>query len=175
LHNGYPYRHYGYGYQHPYLGYSGGYYPYFGLYGGYPYDGEYGDEYDYPYPGWENSTDPGNANGPGGSIPPFPPASTPASPPAPAGTPAQVTVRVPADAQVWFDGVQMSTPGEVRTYKSPPLAPGNYNYDVRARWNANGSEVSQTKRVKVTPGAHVEVDFPVPSGTAEKTTAPQKR
>jgi uncharacterized protein (TIGR03000 family) len=68
----------------------------------------------------------------------------------------------------------MKTTGPVRTYASPPLAEGQYSYEVRARWNENGQEVTQTQQVGVTPGAHVEVNFPLPSGTAEKTLATPK-
>jgi len=91
-----------------------------------------------------------------------------------AGTAAQLTVKVPADALVWFDGVQTTTTGPVRTYQSPPLAQGQYSYEVRARWNENGREVTQTQQVGFTPGAYVEVDFPMPSGTADKTPATPK-
>ena len=79
---------------------------------------------------------------------------------------ARVTVRVPSDATVWFDGVQMSTTGPVRQYQTPPLAPGQYSYEVRARWSENGREVNQTQQVAVSPRATVEVDFPMASGVA---------
>ena len=69
----------------------------------------------------------------------------------------------------------MTTPGSVRTFKSPPLAPGQYNYDVRASWDENGRNVTQTQQVRVSPGAAVEVDFPQRPGTAEKTPATQER
>src|SRR4029077_17355801 len=63
---------------------------------------------------------------------------------------AHVTVKVPADARVWFDGTGTTSPGPVRESHSPPVPPGRrYHYEVRARWNENGHEVTQTQRVEV--------------------------
>ena len=47
----------------------------------------------------------------------------------------------------------MSATGAVRQFDSPPLAPGNYNYQIRARWNQSGHEVIQTRQVEVEPGS----------------------
>ena len=41
----------------------------------------------------------------------------------------------------------------------------------RARWNESGHEVTQTQQVQVTPGDHVNVQFPVPPTTAGPNTA----
>jgi len=63
--------------------------------------------------------------------------------PAPAqlDTSVHVTVSVPADAEIWFQGTKMTATGSVREYQSPPLTPGHrYTYEVRARWNENGHE-----------------------------------
>jgi hypothetical protein len=38
---------------------------------------------------------------------------------------ARITVTVPRNAEVWFDGSQTRATGTVRDYQSPPLAPGN--------------------------------------------------
>jgi uncharacterized protein (TIGR03000 family) len=173
-HGGYGY---GYGYRHPYYGYYGGYYPYYGGY--YPYYGDYGnynDAYPYAYgdtlgttvnPGYSDVT----AYYLGGDNPPSRPAATYQGSTyysRSSETPAQLTVRVPADAKVSFNGTEMTTKGPVRMYESPPLGPGQYTYEVRARWNENGREVSQTQVVGVGAGARVEVDFPLTS-TAVKT------
>jgi uncharacterized protein (TIGR03000 family) len=80
---------------------------------------------------------------------------------------AHVTVSAPPDAAIWFDGTKTASTGSVREYQSPPLPPGNrYSYEVRARWNENGHEVTQTQKVEVTARAHVNVDFPLPPKTA---------
>src|SRR5207245_1964580 len=80
-------------------------------------------------------------------------------------TPAHITVKAPADAQVRFNGTLTAATGTVREFESPPLAAGKYNYDIQARWIENGQEVTQTRQVEVTPGARVEVDFPAPPRT----------
>jgi uncharacterized protein (TIGR03000 family) len=52
----------------------------------------------------------------------------------------------------------------VRRFGSPALVPGkSYYYELRASWNENGREVTQTRRVDVTSGANVHVDFPAPA------------
>jgi uncharacterized protein (TIGR03000 family) len=91
----------------------------------------------------------------------YPPPVTPPSLPTQSGSRAHITVSVPADAEVWFDDTAMTPTGTVRQFKSPPLAPGNYSYQIRARWNESGHEVTQTQQVQVAPGAHVSVSFPI--------------
>jgi hypothetical protein len=46
----------------------------------------------------------------------------------------RISVKVPANAQLWFDGSKMTSTGTVRTFQSPPLNPGRYTYVIRARW-----------------------------------------
>jgi uncharacterized protein (TIGR03000 family) len=92
-----------------------------------------------------------------------------AEPPAPAApgdnaAPASVIVRVPADAQLWFDGVPVTQVGTQRVFASPPLQPGTtYTYQIRARWTSDGHPVEQTQQVLVRSGERVTVDFPAPS------------
>jgi uncharacterized protein (TIGR03000 family) len=77
-------------------------------------------------------------------------------------TRAQITVSVPADAEIWINDVKMTVTGSVREYQSPALTPGmRYAYDVRARWTEDGHEVTQSQPVDVTAGAHVNVQFPM--------------
>jgi uncharacterized protein (TIGR03000 family) len=76
-------------------------------------------------------------------------------------TSAHIIVRLPADARIWFDDTAMTTKGPMRQFDSPPLVPGSrYSYNVRAEWQENGHEVTQTQQVAVAAGQHVEVDFP---------------
>jgi len=155
----------------------------FGYYGYYPYP------YDtYPY-SWSSPVyDYGNYDSFGDVTPSYPdsyPAVTPAAadyqpfdPPAPAApvrpdTSAHVTVHVPAGAQLWFDGKATTAEGSVREFETPPLTPGSrYLYEVRALWNENGQEVTQTQRAEVSAGSHVDVTFPVQPTKAG--TAPNK-
>jgi len=74
---------------------------------------------------------------------------------------ALIEVRVPEDAELWFDLERMNQTGAQRLFRSPELQPGkSYTYDVRARWtDAAGKEVERIKQVKVQAGARVSVDF----------------
>jgi uncharacterized protein (TIGR03000 family) len=68
---------------------------------------------------------------------------------------AVVTVLVPADAEVFFDGERMTETGTERRFVTPPLTVGeNYSYQVRARW--------QQPRTS-TPGSRQGVISPAPS------------
>jgi uncharacterized protein (TIGR03000 family) len=85
-----------------------------------------------------------------------------ASAPTPVDTTAHVKATVPADAEIWFDGTKTTSTGAVRQFQSPPLTLGQrYNYEIRARWSENGHEVTQTQKVEVTAGSHINVTFPV--------------
>jgi len=94
--------------------------------------------------------------------PPVNTAAEVAPPPTPSSSDAiaRVTVIVPADADVFIDGTQMTQTGTVRTFSTPPLEKGyRYSYTIRARWTEDGSPVEQSRTVAVTPGKGVRVDF----------------
>jgi uncharacterized protein (TIGR03000 family) len=82
---------------------------------------------------------------------------------------------VPAGARVWFGGAATTSTGPVRRFYSPPLESGSrYAYSIKASWNENGREVTQTQQVGAIPGAHVSVNFPAPpqaSASAKGDTA----
>jgi len=74
--------------------------------------------------------------------------------------PASINVRVPADATIRFNGSETSQKGAFRQFVSPPLAAGReYTYDVQARWNEGGKDVTRNRRVTVRPGETVDVSF----------------
>jgi uncharacterized protein (TIGR03000 family) len=164
-HSGYPYGHDGYRHFYPYSSY----YPYYVSYNYYyPYSG-YSGLYDY-------GASPYSSTNPDTSALVTPQAGTSQYqsfyPPTTTDTNAHVTVKVPADAQLWFEGKATTSTGAVREFESPPLAPGRrYSYEVRARWNENGHEITQTQKVAVTAGARVNVEFPERSGTAAPAAA----
>jgi uncharacterized protein (TIGR03000 family) len=81
------------------------------------------------------------------------------------GQPVHVTVQVPADAQVWFNGVKTHLTGTTRKFVSPPMAPGNYRYEIRASWAGQ----NQTREVTVHPGDDIKVQF---KGKTAPATAP---
>jgi uncharacterized protein (TIGR03000 family) len=143
-------------------GWGGGYYPYYGG-GGYGYAPysyyDYAPNYsnyappvpyyqDFPVTGYQSN---------------YPPSF-------PADNSAMVEIRVPANAQVWFDGQQTQQTGANRFFNTPPLQK-NGTYEVRATWNDNGTPRTETKEVQVQPGQRSTVDFmggptnPVPKGT----------
>jgi uncharacterized protein (TIGR03000 family) len=159
----------GFHYGSPHYGYR----PFYGSYG---YSYPYGDLYPYLgpnatyYPGaatydWDLDLTPSYPNAyasgapSGGSYQSFyPPAVQP-------DTTVHLTVTVPPGAQVWFDDAPTTSTGPVREFVSPRLTEGRqYTYRVRARWQENGKEVTQTQQVGVTAGSHVNVRFPVPPG-----------
>jgi uncharacterized protein (TIGR03000 family) len=79
----------------------------------------------------------------------------------PAGGPASVNslrlcVRVPANAQVWIDGRPTEATGRERWFESPPLATGDYQYQVTAKW---GDGQIDTKTVAGRPGDTLTLDF----------------
>jgi uncharacterized protein (TIGR03000 family) len=77
--------------------------------------------------------------------------------------PADVEVRVPSDAVLWFEGVRMKQTGSQRSFISPPLQPGKeYKYNVRIQWTENGQPVEQTRTIIVRAGEQVQVDFTQP-------------
>jgi uncharacterized protein (TIGR03000 family) len=163
FHYGHPYAHYGYGhYRRSYEGYL--YNPYYGADGGY-----YPDELDTPSPTYGSAYSgsygvviPDDDYGTYSAAPAADDSSTATLVP---DAVAHLTVKVPADAHVWFNGTPTVSTGPVRQFDSPPLAAGKYVYDLQARWMENGHERTETRQVKVSPGSHVEVDFPgAPNG-----------
>lgn len=122
-----------YAYQSRYL-----YYPFHG--GGYPW-------YDYrPYYGWRFPSDRAERQE--------------EEPPKAKDTRAHLVLRVPADADLWFNGMKISAEGTVRKFASPPLVPGHrYFYEIRAEWHKNGQTITRTREVSVKAGAHIDVDF----------------
>jgi uncharacterized protein (TIGR03000 family) len=75
-------------------------------------------------------------------------------------THAEISLRVPADAEVTFDGVPTTQKGTQRLFISPTLKAGKkYHYEVVARWKQGDKDVRQTRQVEVSAGARVAVNF----------------
>jgi uncharacterized protein (TIGR03000 family) len=78
----------------------------------------------------------------------------------PVRAPAEIEVRVPAGADLWFAGAKTRQTGAKRLFESPPLEPGQwYGYDVTARWLQDGKEVLRKAHVSVAAGVRVALDF----------------
>ena len=72
----------------------------------------------------------------------------------------RITVLVPADAEVLFDGTPTAQKGDERTFVTPALPTGKAgHYDVLARWKDSGKTLERSRRVEVSGGAAVRVDF----------------
>jgi uncharacterized protein (TIGR03000 family) len=169
----------GYRSSNGYGGYSYGYYPYYNAYpysyGSYSYTDSYPYADSYPFYSSDLSPWAGWTYGPqnyGSYLSPTAWKTNGAQ----AGSIAQVTVKLPANAELWFDGKKMKTPGRVREFDTPGLTPGHqYTYKVKARWKQNGHTVTQTRQVALSAGAHVRVNFPDSSGTAAKVSTKNER
>jgi uncharacterized protein (TIGR03000 family) len=61
--------------------------------------------------------------------------------------------------------VKTTTTGSIREFQSPPLSPGRYTYEVRARWTEDERDITQTQKIAVSPGAHLTVNFPTAPAT----------
>jgi uncharacterized protein (TIGR03000 family) len=163
----------GYGSRYPgnYGGYSGGYYqpPGYGYPGAYnPYQPSAVPQYGYGQP---------YAVPPTGSAPQYPaaqPSGVSQSAYPPSGNTARLTVRLPADAQLWVDDYQTRKTGTVRVLTTPALQPGQtYHYTLKARWDDNGRPVTQERTVDFQAGGDATVDFTQPTPPAAPQTAPE--
>lgn len=76
---------------------------------------------------------------------------------------AVIEVRLPADAELWFDRDRTGQTGPERVFTSPPLPGGkNYHYVVRARWLEDGKLREQVESVSVRAGELIRLEFPRP-------------
>jgi uncharacterized protein (TIGR03000 family) len=74
--------------------------------------------------------------------------------------PVILVVRLPANAKLDIEDTPTKSTGEVRTYRSPPLAPGkNYTYTLKATWKEGDKEVVRERSVAVHAGEVVRVDL----------------
>jgi uncharacterized protein (TIGR03000 family) len=77
---------------------------------------------------------------------------------------AKFDIYVPADAEVWLEGQKTQQAGEMRTFISPPLQPGeDYQYTIRARWKEAGKDIEQEQKIIVHAGSRKLVRFPAPT------------
>jgi uncharacterized protein (TIGR03000 family) len=143
------------GYPFPYSGYSFGstFYPYTGF-----VSSIYG-----PFPSYQRT---GTSLRPLASPLFSPPMFTPGF--APEGSNAMpqpdnrahIWLHVPADAEVWFNGVKTKQTGEVRYYFSPALAAGKqYTYQVEVRWSKDGKPIEQKQQIDVRAGDALRLDL----------------
>ena len=115
-----------------------------------------------PPPGTPPGGLPGGVPGvqPGG-VPGMQPGGPPGMQPGmPREMPVILVVRLPAGAKLEIEDTPTKSTGEVRTYRSPPLAPGkNYTYSLKATWKEGDKEVVRERSVAVHAGEVVRVDL----------------
>jgi len=88
-----------------------------------------------------------------------------------------ITIRVPVNAEIWFEGDRTQQTGTSREFVSPPLDRGRtFTYDVRARWtDNNGKVMEKTEKVTVEAGRRSRVDFLTSAAAPSKTNADLKK
>jgi uncharacterized protein (TIGR03000 family) len=166
---GYGYGRYGYGRGYDGYGYGG-----YG-YGGYGYGRGYYDSYypyDYGYGSYSQryavndgysplSTDGyRGSSGPSYTAQASPPPATVNPVPAMPDTTVVFDLRVPADAEVWFNDSKTEQTGGFRQFVSPRLMPKQAGlYDIRCRWEQNGRQMEQTRHVTVHAGDQLAINF----------------
>jgi uncharacterized protein (TIGR03000 family) len=74
--------------------------------------------------------------------------------------PVAIRLWLPADAEVWFEGVKTVQTGAVRSFVSPVLAPGqDYVYTLRVRWTEGARPVERTRLLTVRAGDTIALEF----------------
>ncbi len=77
-----------------------------------------------------------------------------------AAQPANLRIRLPADARLTVEGQETRQTGPVRRFISPPLTPGkNYHYTFQWTYRKNGQTVTRTRIVYVHAGENREIDL----------------
>jgi uncharacterized protein (TIGR03000 family) len=75
-----------------------------------------------------------------------------------ADAPAHVAIKAPPDARVTVDGVE--APAAMRSFDTPALEAGRtYYYTVAAEMTRDGRKISESRRVLVSAGQDVSVEF----------------
>jgi uncharacterized protein (TIGR03000 family) len=73
---------------------------------------------------------------------------------------AHIQLLVPENAEVWFQGEKTTLTGSRREFVSPLLTPGGvYTYELRVRWNDNGTVVERSRTLDVRANETITVDF----------------
>ena len=73
--------------------------------------------------------------------------------------PAKLVLRVPADANLEINGVAFKQTGELRTFNTPPLAPGKHSYIIKIMLPSGGAQTTRMRQVRVEAGKDHEIDL----------------
>lgn len=86
--------------------------------------------------------------------------------PSSASTASTITITLPTEATLLFNGTVAKGTGSIRMYNTPPLQPGvDYAYDLTAEVMRGGKVERITKRVVVRAGEKSAVTLTTPAGT----------
>ena len=86
---------------------------------------------------------------------------------------ARVIVKVPAEAEIWFDDVPTSQGGSYREFTTAPLPKDRaLSYKIRARWRVKGAELTRSEDVSVAPGGTFTANFLTVDGWTGKRLQP---
>jgi uncharacterized protein (TIGR03000 family) len=78
----------------------------------------------------------------------------------PQTSPAIISVQLPADATLYFDGMKMKATSTNRVFTTPALDPAKtFFYNIKAEVEQDGQLVSTTHRVQFRAGQRVQVSF----------------
>jgi uncharacterized protein (TIGR03000 family) len=73
---------------------------------------------------------------------------------------ALVIVKLPAEAELWFDDTKMTQDGSYRRFVTPPLKTGHkLIYTLRVQWHVQDADLTRVEKVQVEPGKRVTVNF----------------
>jgi uncharacterized protein (TIGR03000 family) len=89
---------------------------------------------------------------------------------------ALIDIKVPPDAQIFFDDAQTRQTGAIRQFITPSLDPSkNFSYIVHARWKEGDRDMDDTRKVTVHAGARLRVDFTSRQESGQRTVPTQER
>jgi uncharacterized protein (TIGR03000 family) len=73
---------------------------------------------------------------------------------------AQIIVKIPAEAELWFNETKTTQETSYRVFITPPLTSGQpLRYALRARWRLGTAELRRVEEIDVQPGQVHTVDF----------------
>jgi uncharacterized protein (TIGR03000 family) len=71
-----------------------------------------------------------------------------------------INVRVPAGAEVRFNGSKTSQTGSLRSFVTPALEPDrDYSYEIRVRWMEAGRPVEGMRKINLRAGDRLTLNF----------------
>jgi uncharacterized protein (TIGR03000 family) len=85
---------------------------------------------------------------------------------------ARVVVKLPADAELWFDDFKTTQHGTYREF-AVPISNSESDYTLSVRWQSQGAELTRSEHVRVEAGQTLTVNFLTVEGwSGRKLTAP---